>query len=380
MSNVGTGKVVVGIIYGGRNNEHEVSLRSAASVFKRLDRTRFDARTIYIDKAGVFHWAAIPETFTQSNDSALPMLTDAPEVVFLPRPKRDANGKSKAQFLHVNGPSAGKIEECDVLMPMVHGNNAEDGTLQGLFECANVAYTGSNVLGSAIGMDKEVSKRLAQVAGLPIVPYRVAHVWNTPDQLEAMLIDVERQFHFPVFVKPAREGSSVGVFKVKTREDFMPRLQEAFTYDSKVLIEKAISAREIEFSVLQNLDRSKPPHVSIPAEIVPTHEFYSYDAKYNDANGAVIKLPAEISDELKSKMTALVQKTFNTLELEGYARVDLFLDKETGAYYLNEVNTLPGFTSISMFPKMFEATHIPYVELITRLIELALKRNQLKKV
>jgi D-alanine-D-alanine ligase len=196
MSNVGAGKVVVGIIYGGRNNEHEVSLRSAASVFKRLDRTKFDARTIYIDKNGVFHWANISEEFAQSDASALPMLDDAPEVVFLPRPKKDANGFSKAQFLHVDGALAGKIEEMDVLMPMMHGTNVEDGKLQGLFECAGVAYTGSGVLGSAIGMDKEVAKRLAQVAGLPIVPYRVAHVWDSEKQLEALLQDVERQFRF----------------------------------------------------------------------------------------------------------------------------------------------------------------------------------------
>jgi D-alanine-D-alanine ligase len=191
-----------------------------------------------------------------------------------------------------------------------------------------------------------------------------------------LLQDVERQFSFPVFVKAAREGSSVGVYKVKTREEFIPKLKEAFTFDSKVLIEKAVLAREIEFSVMQNLDRAKPPHVSIPAEIIPTHEFYTYDAKYNDANGAIFKIPAEISDELKEKMTLLAQKVFTTLEVEGYARVDLFLDRETGAYYLNEVNTLPGFTSISMFPKLFEMSHIPYTDLISRLIELALQRNR----
>jgi D-alanine-D-alanine ligase len=376
MSNVGAGKVVVGVLYGGRNNEHEVSLRSAASVFKRLDRTKFDARAIYIDKAGVFHWAEIPSTFAQSDASELPMVTDAPEVVFLPRPKRDASGRSKAQFLVVSGPHAGKIEEMDVLMPMVHGNNAEDGTLQGLFECADIAYTGSRVLGSAIGMDKEVSKRLAQLAGLPIVPYRVAHSWDAQEQIEALVHDVERQFSYPIFVKPAREGSSVGVFKVKTRDEFFKRIADAFKFDTKILIEKAILAREIEFSVLQNADRSKLPHVSIPAEIIPTHEFYSYDAKYNDENGAVVKIPAEISEDMKIKMSALAQKVFTTLELEGYARVDLFLDRETGAYYLNEVNTLPGFTSISMFPKLFEMTHIPYTELITRIIELALLRNR----
>ncbi len=379
MGNVGGNKLVVGIIYGGRNSEHEVSLRSAASVFKRLDRTKFEPKTIYIDKQGIFRWVQIPETFAQSNEASLPTITNAPEVVLLPRPHRLPNGKTKAVFLHVDPAQAGRREEVDVIMPMVHGKNAEDGTLQGLFESAEIAFTGSSVLGSAIGMDKEVSKRLAQIAGIPIVPYRVAYSWNSDEQLEALKNDVEAKFSFPVFVKAAREGSSVGVFKVKTAGDFVAKVKEAFTYDPKVLIEKAIPAREIEFSVMQSSDRSKTPLVSIPAEIIPTHEFYTYDAKYNDENGAIFKLPAEITDDMKQKMSAMAQKVFTALELEGYARIDLFLDRETNAYYLNEVNTLPGFTSISMFPKLFEMSGIPYTDLLTRLIELALQRAELSQ-
>jgi D-alanine-D-alanine ligase len=163
---------------------------------------------------------------------------------------------------------------------------------------------------------------------------------------------------------------------VKTRADFLPKLKEAFQFDSKVLIEKAIPAREIEFSVLQNSDRSKAPLVSIPAEIIPTHEFYTYDAKYNDENGAIFKLPAEINETLTRDLTRMVEKIFTSLDLEGYARIDLFLDRENGAFYLNEVNTLPGFTSISMFPKLFELSGIPYTDLLTKLIELALLRYQ----
>jgi D-alanine-D-alanine ligase len=376
MDNHRAKKLKVGIIYGGRSSEHDVSLRSAASVFKRLDRTRFEPVTLYIDKKGGWHWANIPESFAQSSEGSLPTAENEPEVVLLPRPHRAADGSSKAVFVYQDPSMFGKKEELDVVMPMVHGTNCEDGTLQGLFDSAEIAFTGSGILGSAIGMDKEVSKRLAEHAGLPVVPYRVARVWDTAEKNEALLKDVEKSFGFPVFVKAAREGSSVGVFKVKTREDFLPRLKECFNYDTKVLIEKGIPAREIEFSVMENADRSKPPVVSIPAEIIPNHEFYTYEAKYLDDNGAVVKVPAEITDEQKRIMSKLAQDIFVALEIEGYARVDLFLDSQTGEYYLNEVNTLPGFTSISMFPKLMEASGVAYSDLITQLIELAIKRNQ----
>ncbi|NDF13973.1 D-alanine--D-alanine ligase [bacterium] len=376
MANLESGKTVVGILYGGRSSEHEVSLRSAASVFNRLDRNRFIPRTIYIDKAGAFHWADIPESFCSSGESSLPQAVNAPEVVLLPRPHGDSFGRAKGVFAFIDSAHAGKLESVDVVIPMLHGKNCEDGTLQGLFESAEVPYTGSGVLGSAIGMDKEIAKRLAADAGIPIVPFRTARSWDSTQKQELLLNEIQAVFGFPVFVKAAREGSSVGVYKVKSREEFLPKLQDAFRYDNKVLIEKAIPAREIEFSVLQNPDRSRPPHVSIPAEIIPTHEFYTYDAKYNDDKGAVFKLPAEIGPELTRDLTRMVEKIFLALELEGYARVDLFLDRENGAFYLNEVNTLPGFTSISMFPKLFELSGIPYTELLTKLIELALLRYQ----
>jgi len=376
MANVPGEKIIVGILYGGRSSEHEVSLRSAASVFKRLDRKRFEPRTIYIDKQGTFHWANVPESFAQSGESSLPQAVMTPEVVLLPRPHKDSRGRPKAVFTYLDVAHAGKMEMVDVLIPMLHGKNCEDGTLQGLFESAEVAYTGSGVIGSAIGMDKEVAKRLAEHADIPVVPYRVARSWDSIQKRELLRNEVQNAFGFPVFVKAAREGSSVGVYKVKTREEFLPKLEEAFRYDNKVLIEKAITAREIEFSVLQNPDRSLKPFVSTPAEIIPTHEFYTYDAKYNDEAGAGFKIPAEITPEQYQKMTQMVEKIFVTLELEGYARVDLFLDRDSGAFYMNEVNTLPGFTSISMFPKLFEVSGIPYTELLTKLIELALLRNK----
>jgi len=366
----------VGILYGGRSSEHDVSLRSAASVFKRLDRSRFSAHPIYIDRQGCWHWSEVPESFAQSNESELPTAEKAPEVVLLPRPHRGSDGRSKAVFVFQDTERFGQKVELDVVIPMVHGTNCEDGRLQGLLDSAEIAYTGSGVLGSAIGMDKEISKRLAEKAGLPVVPYRVARVWDSAEKNASLLADVEKSFGFPVFIKAAREGSSVGVFKIKTRDDFLPRLKECFGYDTKVLIEKGIPAREIEFAVMENLDRTKMPVVSVPAEIIPNHEFYTYEAKYLDENGATLKVPAEIADSQKQTMQKLAQEIFMALEIEGYARVDLFLDRETNEYYFNEINTLPGFTSISMFPTLMQASGISYTDLITRLIDLAIQRNQ----
>jgi D-alanine-D-alanine ligase len=368
-------KLKVGVLYGGRSTEHEVSLRSAASVFKRLDRTLFEVVAIYIDREGSWHWVSMPGDFMQSSVNAMPQAKSDPEVVFLPRPQVGVDGQSKAVFVHQSQAHFGRREEVDVVIPMLHGQNCEDGRLQGLLDSAGVPYTGSGVLGSAIGMDKEISKRLAQMAGIPIVPYRVVRSWDSAAHLEAVIQETEKSFGYPIFVKATREGSSVGVYKVKARSEFLPAIQKAFGYDNKVLIEKGVAAREIEFSALQNLDRSQRPLISIPAEIIPTHEFYTYDAKYNDENGAVFKIPAEISPELRSKMSKMAQDIFIALELEGYARIDLFLDKNTNEFFFNEVNTLPGFTSISMFPRLFEESGIPYTELLTKLVELAVAKR-----
>ncbi len=362
-------KMKIGIIYGGRSGEHEVSLRSASSVLKNLDRNQFEPYPIYIDKKGTWHWIDL----TSNQDGPLKADLQAPEVILLPRPNR-LNGAPKAILSFQDPAQFGRKEEVDLLIPMVHGTNCEDGTLQGLFESAEVPYVGSGVLASAICMDKEVAKRLAEFAGIPVVPYRVAHTWDSATKLQILLTDVEKNFGFPVFIKAAGQGSSLGVFKVKTRDQFMSTLQNTFQYDIKVLIEKAIPAREIEFSVLENPNPAEPPLVSKPAEIIPTQEFYTYEAKYHDDNGAIFKIPAEIPDELKEKLTQLVQKIFTTLECEGYARVDLFLDRENSLYYFNEVNSLPGFTSISMFPKMWEVSGIAYTDLLTKLIDLSLLR------
>jgi D-alanine-D-alanine ligase len=372
-------KIIVGIIYGGRSVEHEVSLRSSASVFNRLDRARFEPKLIYIDPAGAFHWVTITDELNKLSSSTLPKAIESPEVVLLPHPHK-VNGSAKAVFAYQNSNLAGKTEMVDLVMPLVHGTNCEDGTLQGLFESAEIPFTGGGVLSSALCMDKDVAKRLCELAQIPIVPYFVSYSWDTPAKQAELLKQVETSFGFPVFIKAAGQGSSLGVFKAKTKDQFLNLLKEAYRYDTKVLIEKAIPAREIEFSVLENPDRSLAPLVSVPAEIIPNQEFYTYDAKYHDDNGATFKIPAEITPEQRANLTQLVQKIFTCLECEGYARVDLFMDRENGAFYFNEVNTLPGFTSISMFPKLWEVSGVGYTELLTKLVELSLLRYKRRSV
>ncbi len=308
---------------------------------------------------------------------ALVVHRDAPQVVLLP-----GRGGQASRLVSLQGglpEGFGPQGEVDVVFPVVHGTNCEDGTLQGLLELADVAYVGCGVLASSVGMDKEFAKRLLRDAGIPIVPYLCFKKSQWLKDPEGCSRRVSAQFSFPVFVKPANSGSSVGVHQVKTASALAAAMDDALSYDTKVLIEKSISAREIEFSVLENLDASQPPLVSVPGEIAPTHEFYSYEAKYLDGAGAKLEIPAQLSAEQLTQAREMASKTFQALEGEGLARVDLFLDRQSGEFYVNEVNTLPGFTSISMYPKLWEKSGIEYTELLTRLVELAQARHRTKK-
>lgn len=255
----------------------------------------------------------------------------------------------------------------------VHGTYGEDGTVQGLFELADVAYVGAGHLGSAVGMDKELAKRLLAQAGLPVVPWRVIHAGEL-DRERAGTLTRAAELGFPCFIKPANAGSSVGVARVKEASGIEAALRNALTYDRKVLVEAAVDAREIECAVLGN----DQPRASVPGEIVVTHAdgFYSYDAKYVDADGASWKIPADIAPEIAERVRELSVKTFRVLELAGMARVDFFLDRRSGALFVNEVNTIPGFTAISMYPKMWEASGLSATALTTRLIELAIERRR----
>jgi D-alanine-D-alanine ligase len=300
------------------------------------------------------------------------MLEDAPEVFLPPYPTGGA-----PRLLRVDG--QGEALEFDVVFPVLHGTNCEDGTLQGLLDLAEVPYVGCGVLSSSVGMDKDTAKRVVRDLGLPIVPFICIREPSWKRDPDALREQVQKELGFPVFVKPSNSGSSVGVHKVKDALALDAALKDAFRYDLKVLIEQGISAREVELSVLENSVYGEPPLVSVPGEIAPTHEFYSYEAKYLDDNGAKLMIPSPLSPEQTALVQKLARDVFVALECEGMARVDLFLDKNTGSLYLNEVNTLPGFTSISMYPKMWEASGIGYTDLLSRLVDLALARGVRKK-
>lgn len=380
-------KVRVAVIYGGRSGEHEISLQSAASVIRNLDRERFEVVPIAIDKAG--RWLLNDLSMIENSGKSLPVLETAPKVVLPPNPTQGSahlvpleNGGTVADArAPMSVPSA-----IDVVFPVMHGPLCEDGSIQGLLELANLPYVGSGVLGSAVGMDKDFTKRLARDAGIPVVPWIVLKKETWDRNFKNIAERVRAELGYPCFVKPANLGSSVGIHKVKDAgkspaerdAGLRSAIEDAFRYDTKVLIEKGIAAREIEVAVLENPDPSQPPLCSIAGEIIPTHEFYSYESKYLDENGAALEIPAHISPDQMQQVQELARRTFTALECEAMARVDFFLSKDTGEIYLNEVNTIPGFTSISMYPKLWEASGLPYPKLIDRLIELAFELHREK--
>jgi D-alanine-D-alanine ligase len=315
-------KIRVGILFGGKSAEHEVSLQSAKNVVDALDRDRFEPTLIKIEKDG--HW---------------------PDGI-------------------VAGLMAG-TSDLEVVFPILHGPFGEDGTVQGLLKLAGLPFVGSSVLGSAVGMDKDVMKRLLHEAGLPIGKFVALRDTDTPDY-EATVAALG----LPLFVKPANLGSSVGISKVRNAEEFTGALAEAFRYDRKVVIEAFIEGREIECAVLGNDE----PIASVPGEIVANVDFYSYEAKYLDENGATMEIPAKLSEQKTREIQALAVRVFKVLESAGLGRVDFFL-KPDGEVIVNEINTMPGFTSISMYPLLWEATGLPYRDLIMRLLELAIERH-----
>jgi D-alanine-D-alanine ligase len=350
-------KLRVGVIYGGRSGEHEVSVVSAASIFKHLDRSRYQPVPIRIDKDGRWVLGAQEPTAISAGD---------------------VQDSGPAGALQVTEPTAAIGGGIDVVFPVLHGPYGEDGTVQGLLELANVPYVGAGVLGSALGMDKAISKTVFAAHGLPIVPYLAvsSREWTTaPKEITSQ---VAARLRYPVFVKPANLGSSVGISRATSDADLNAAVRTAFEYDRKIVIEAGVpNAREIECAVLGNDD----PEASLPGEIVVTHPdgFYSYEAKYLDPSGAVAKIPADLPAETIERVRRFSVDAFRALDLAGMARVDFFLDDSDGALYLNEVNTIPGFTAISMYPKMWEATGLSYSDLLTRLLTLAIERHQQKQ-
>jgi D-alanine-D-alanine ligase len=350
-------KIRVGILFGGRSGEHEVSLLSAKNIAGAVDRTKYDVSLIAIDKDG--RWLLPDQThflLNENDPKRIALNTKRGSDVALP-PSRSGE---LANLSHSNESS-----RVDVIFPVLHGPFGEDGTVQGLLKLAGVPFVGADVLGSAVGMDKDVMKRLLRDAGIPIVPFLV---YKHRDDVS--FEEIVSALGLPFFVKPANLGSSVGVSKVKTAEDFAGAIEEAFRYDRKIIVETFIPCRELECAVLGNDE----PEASGVGEIIPTHEFYSYDAKYIDENGATIEVPAKIPESVRERVRELAIRAFKALECAGLARVDCFLDTRSGDIYVNEINTLPGFTNISMYPKLWMERGISYSDLIDRLITLALER------
>jgi D-alanine-D-alanine ligase len=354
-------RVRVGVIFGGRSGEHEVSIRSARGVVSALDPARYEPVLIGIDRAGRWQRCEAQALLgAAGTDEAVGQGTLVPT--------------SSASALAAPGDRSLAAQfAVDVFFPLVHGTYGEDGTLQGLLEMAGAAYVGSGVLGSSVGMDKDVSKRLLRDAGLPVVDYLVTRRSRLGDAVFEER--VEGELGFPCFVKPANMGSSVGVYKVKRRAELAAALAGAAQYDHKVLVERGVDAREIEVAVLGNSE----PEASVPGEIVPAHEFYSYESKYIDENGATLLVPAPLDPIEVREVQALAVRAFQALELEGLARVDFFLERGTGRWFVNELNTLPGFTEISMYPRLWQASGLSYRDLISRLIELAVERFERRR-
>jgi D-alanine-D-alanine ligase len=351
-------KLRVGVLFGGRSGEHEVSLASAASIIRGLDPQKYEAVPIGITKEG--HWLI--------GEGAQKML---PEVLRTGQRVVMSADPTESALMPIDGSARG--QKLDVIFPVIHGTFGEDGTMQGLLELAGLPFVGAGVLGSAIGMDKDVAKKLMQVAGIPVVPWIAVQRADWERDPKAIRRAIEKKFKYPVFAKPATLGSSVGMTKVHSRAELGPALDLAAEFAMKIMIERAVSAREIEVSVLGNHD----PRASIPGEIVPHREFYDYAAKYLE-EGTQLLIPAKLKKSEVKKVQAMAVTAFRALELSGMARVDFFIEKRGGKIFLNEVNTIPGFTSISMYPKLWEANGIPFRELISKLIDLALEQHQEK--
>lgn len=361
-------KLKIAVLFGGRSGEHEVSLVSARSVMGALDRERFEVIPVGITREGAWLVGSDPMKALEEES-----FDETRPVAILPDPTRSGLNQLQTQPQDEGG-RLSLLSRVDVVFPVLHGTFGEDGTVQGLLELANVPYVGAGVLASAVAMDKIIFKQVCDNVGLPIVPYVYCSRRRWEREPEVILNDVEAQLDYPVFTKPANLGSSVGISKCRNREELQLGLDEAARYDRRLLIEVAVpAAREIEVSVLGN----EAPSASVPGEIIPSRDFYSYEAKYLDVgeDASDLLIPAPLDDEMTARIRALAVKAYRAIDCAGMARVDFLLSGETDALYLNEVNTIPGFTSISMYPKLWEASGVPYDRLLSWLIDLALERH-----
>lgn len=361
-----TKKIRVALIFGGKSGEHEVSLASAKSVARALDKNKYDVTLIGITKEGQWLSGGNPLKELISKTQS-PLLNSGlnGEAVANENARRDL--VTAEQMVEKASP----LHSVDVVFPLVHGPMGEDGTIQGLLELADMAYVGAGVAASAVGMDKQLMKDVFRAHGLPVVDEVVILRSNWEHDRSRILELVESKLGYPCFCKPANLGSSVGVTKANNRTQLAEGLTEAARYDRKIIVERGMNAREIECSVLGN----DKPIVSLPGEIIPQREFYDYAAKYDDSTGTQLIVPAKLAPEKTREVQTLALQAFQAIDCAGMARVDMFIDRESEKVFLNEINTIPGFTAVSMYPKMWEATGLSYAQLIDKLIELALKRH-----
>jgi D-alanine-D-alanine ligase len=357
-------KIRVALIFGGRSGEHEVSLVSARGIMAAIDKEKYEVVPIGITKGG--RWIAggdplraLQSGLVEGESKPAALLGDPSQQGLLRLEQRE------------RGLQAVRLSEVDVVFPVLHGPYGEDGTVQGLLEMADLPYVGAGVLGSALGMDKVLQKRVLRDAGLPVVPHVALLRRDWEQNPKATIERILETVGCPCFVKPANLGSSVGIGKAHTPEALPAALDEAALYDRKLLVEEAIDARDVEVSVLGNDD----PIASVPGEIVPCNEFYDYEAKYI-ANDSELLIPAPLSAALTGQVQEMAVRAYKAIDCAGMARVDFFVERGTRRLYVNELNTIPGFTPISMYPKLWEASGISYTELIDRLLELALERHR----
>ncbi|MDO8240447.1 MAG: D-alanine--D-alanine ligase [Candidatus Moranbacteria bacterium] len=348
-------KIKLAIIFGGKSAEHEVSIKSARNIIQASDKKKYELIILGVSKAG--EWFQFEEADMLSSRN-----------VFASKRKKAVTVHAEKNGMVVQSNS--KKTKIEVVFPIIHGTFGEDGTLQGMLKAYGVPFVGPSILGSAVGMDKDVAKRLMREVGIPVSKFLV---YRKKQASELSFEKIKKALGIPFFVKPANLGSSVGISKVKNKNDFGQAIKDAFAYDNKIIIEEAVMGKEIECSVMGN----ENPMASALGEIIPSHDFYSYKAKYLDKKGATTAIPANIPPEVAKKIQALAIQTFEVLCCEGMGRVDFFLTKNN-KIFVNEINTIPGFTSVSMYPKLWEHSGVTYAELIDRLIGFAIERHKME--
>ena len=361
-----SGKIKVGVIFGGRSGEHEVSLMSAQSVMGALDREKYEVVPVGITRHGRWLTGDVVAALTEGK-------TDVQPAALLPDPQ--VSGLMELQEDEAQRGGLTAVTQLDVLIPVLHGTYGEDGTVQGLLELADLPYVGAGVVGSAVGMDKAIFKHVMVANGLPVLPWKLVTRQEWQVGGTAVLDDLETALTYPMFTKPANLGSSVGISKCKNRAELEAGLNEAAQYDRRIVVEQGINVRELEVAVLGN----ENPAASVVGEIRPRRDFYDYTAKYLAAPDSdeysELLIPAELDGETAVTVQNLALRAYKAIDCAGMGRVDLLLDTDTGALYLNEINTIPGFTRISMYPKLWEASGLPYPQLLDKLIALALERH-----